>query len=51
LGSELLRVKLAIVDKDRASGISAAKDDLMSITRARSIEVVESEAAGIEIVP
>jgi len=49
LGCELKRVKLAIVDHDLAAQVRAAREDLMSITRAKSIEVIENEGSGIEI--
>lgn len=49
LGCELKRVKLAIVDHDLAVDVGAATEDLMSITRAKSIEVIEREEEGIEI--
>ncbi len=49
LGSELSRVKLAIVDPSQVELIHAAVEDLMSITRARSIEIVRADEESIEI--
>jgi len=49
LGSELSRVKLAIVDPSQVELIRDAAEDLMSITRARSIEVVLAEEERVEV--
>ncbi len=49
LGSELTRVKLAIVDPSQVVFLRDALEDLMSITRARSFEIVWAEEEGIEV--
>jgi valyl-tRNA synthetase len=51
LGSELARVKLTLVDPELAAILKDASEDLISITRARTIDVVISEEEGIELEP
>jgi valyl-tRNA synthetase len=49
LGGELSRVQLAVAEHDMVAALRLAVEDLRSITRAREIEVNESEMEGIVI--
>jgi valyl-tRNA synthetase len=49
LGCELRRLKLAVVDQSLAATLRESIDDLISVTRARSIEVNEDKEESIEI--
>jgi valyl-tRNA synthetase len=49
LGSELSRVKLAIVDPSLVELLREAMGDLMSITRAKTIEVRQAKEEAIEV--
>ncbi len=50
VGAELKRLQLATTDLSTANMLQAARADIMSVTRARQIEVTESLAADLETI-
>jgi len=50
LGAELKRLQLATTELSTADMLQAARADIMSVTRARQIEVTESLAADLETI-
>jgi len=50
LGAELKRLQLATTESATAGILQAARDDIMSVTRARQIEVTESLDADLETI-
>jgi len=50
LGAELKRLQLATTESATAGILQAARDDIMSVTRARQIEVTESLDSDLETI-